>query len=150
MAPPSNTCVTTQLRQLIYYHLDNNLLKNALFFAERLAACDHRSTESAYLLALTHEKLGDHASAYEYSRPAGSRGTHLGCAYVFAQAALALEKYKDGIVALEKSRGLWGGKNSFGKHTSSTRNAYPDAAAVSCLLGKLYYGNSEHKISRSL
>ena len=145
MAPPSNTCVTTQLRQLIYYQLDNNLLKNALFFAERLAACDHRSTESAYLLALTHQKLGDHASAYEYSRPAGSRGTHLGCAYVFAQAALALEKYKDGIVALEKSRGLWGGKNSFGKHTSSTRNAYPDAAAVSCLLGKLYYGNSEHK-----
>jgi anaphase-promoting complex subunit 3 len=142
---PANTCVTSQLRQQIYYHLDNNLLKNALFFAERLAAYDHRSAESAYLLALCHLRLGDHASAFEYSRPAGSRGTHLGCAYIFAQASLALEKYKEGIAALEKGRGLWGGKNSFGKHTQATRNAYPDAAAVNCLLGKLYYGHNDQK-----
>lgn len=42
-------------------------------------------------------------------------------------------------MALEKSRGLWGGKNSFGKHTQTTRQPYPDAAAITCLLGKLYY-----------
>lgn len=142
---PANPCVTSQLRQLIHYHLDNNLLKNALFFAERLAAYDHRSAESAYLLALCHLRVGDNASASEYSRHVGGRGTHLGCAYVFAQASLALEKYKEGITALEKSRGLWGGKNSFGKHTQLTRNAYPDAAAVYCLLGKLYAGNSDKK-----
>ena len=142
---PANTCVTSQLRQLICYHLDNNLAKNALFFAERLAAYDHRSAESAYLLALCYLRLCDHASASEYSRPAGFRGTHLGCAYVFAQASLVLDKYKEGITALEKSRGLWGGKNSFGKHTQSTRNAYPDAAAVYCLLGKLYAGHNDKR-----
>ena len=140
---PSNTCITSQLRQLIYYHIDNNLLKNAHFFAERLAAFDHRSAESSYLLALCDLRLGDNASAYEHSKPAGLRGTHLGCAYVFAQACLALERWKDGIMALEKSRGLWGGKNNFGKHTQSTRHPYPDAAAISCLLGKLYYGHDD-------
>ena len=136
---PSNICITSQLRQLIYYHIDNNLLKNALFFAERLCALD-RSSESSYLLSLCHLRLGDTHSAYEYSKPAGFRGTHLGCAYVFAQACLALQRWKDGITALEKSRGLWGGKNSFGKHTQCSRHPYPDAAAVACLLGKLYYG----------
>ncbi|KAG0647652.1 bimA [Hyphodiscus hymeniophilus] len=136
---PSNPCVTSQLRQLIYYHIDNSLLKNALFFSERLCALD-RSSESSYLLALCHFRLGDKQSAYEYSKPTGLRGTHLGCAYVFAQACLALQKWKEGITALEKSRGLWGGKNNFGKHTHSSRHPYPDAAAVTCLLGKLYYG----------
>jgi anaphase-promoting complex subunit 3 len=143
--PPVNSCVTGQLRQLIFYHIDNNLIKNALFFAERLAAYDHRSTESAYLLALCHLRLGDNASAYEYSKPAGLRGTHLGCAYTFAQSCLALERWKDGIVALEKSKVLWGAKNSFGKHTPSSRQPLPDAAAVYCLLGKLYYGYENKK-----
>jgi anaphase-promoting complex subunit 3 len=137
---PTNPSVINQLRQLIHYHIDNNLLKNAQFYAERLAAYDHRSAESAYLLALCHLRLGDNASAYEYAKSAGWRGTHLGCAYVFSQACLALERYKDGITALEKSRGLWGGKNSFGKHTSSSRQPLPDAATINCLLGKLYYG----------
>ena len=136
---PSNTSVASQLRQLIYYHIDNHLLRNALFFAERLCAFD-RSSESSYLLALCHLRLGDKHSAYEYSKPAGFRGIHLGCAYVFAQACLGLQRWKDGITALEKSRGLWGGKNSFGKHTQSSRHPYPDAAAVAGLLGKLYYG----------
>ncbi|TVY71374.1 Protein bimA [Lachnellula suecica] len=139
MAPTSADGVRAQLRQLIYYHIDNNLLSNALFFAERLLALNHRDPESAYLLALVHLRLGDDASAYEYSKSQGHRGTHLGCAYVFAQACLALERCKDGIMALEKSRGQWGGKNSFGKHTQSTRQPYPDAAAITCLLGKLYY-----------
>jgi anaphase-promoting complex subunit 3 len=142
---PSNTCITNQLRQLIFYHIDNNLLKNALFLAERLVAYDHRAAESSYLLSLCHLRLGDNKSAYEYSRPQGSRGTHLGCAYVFAQACLALERFKDGITALEKSRSLWSGRNSFGKHTQSSRNPYPDVAAMNCLLGKLYHGYDDKK-----
>lgn len=125
---------------MVYYHLDNNLLRNALFFAERLAAIDSRSLESAYLLSLCHLRIGDNASAYEYSKPAGSRGSQLGCTYVFAQACLALQRYKDGICALEKSRALWGARNNFGKHTATSRQLLPDAAAASCLLGKLYSG----------
>ncbi|RFU28092.1 hypothetical protein B7463_g8252, partial [Scytalidium lignicola] len=142
---PINSNITFQLRQLIYYHLDNGLLQNALFFAERLAAYDHSSTETSYLLALCHLRLGDNRSAYEYSKRVGSRGAHLGCAYVFALACLELGRFKDGFVALEKSRGLWGGKNSFGKHGSGARQLYPDAAAVACLLGKLYYGYDDKK-----
>jgi anaphase-promoting complex subunit 3 len=147
--PPAPDGVKAQLRQLIYYHIDNNLLANALFFAERLLAYSHREPESSYLLALCHLRLGDEASAYEYSKSHGHRGTHLGCAYVFAQACLALDRHKDGIVALEKSRGQWGGKNSSGKHTQSTRQPYPDAAAITCLLGKLYfaYDNKQKAVS---
>ncbi|RKF74269.1 Protein bimA [Golovinomyces cichoracearum] len=137
---PSDSLITGQLRHLIYYHIDNNLLHNALFFAERYSVYDQRNLESAYLLSLCHLRLGDNASAYEYSKSAGSRGAHLGCAYVFAQACLALERYKEGIGALEKSKGLWLGKNNFGKHTPCTRQPLADAAAVNCLLGKLYNG----------
>lgn len=140
---PVNPCVVSQFRQLVYYNIDNNLLKNALFYAERLSAYDHRSNEASHLLALCHLRLGDNASAYEYSKAAGLRGAHLGCAYVFAQAALALERYKDGIQALEKSKALWGSKNSFGKHSASSRSALPDAAAILCLLGKLYHGRDD-------
>ncbi|KHJ32446.1 putative 20s cyclosome subunit (nuc2 cdc27) protein [Erysiphe necator] len=137
---PSYSCISSQLRQLIYYHIDNNLLQNALFFAERYIAYDQRNLESAYLLSHCYLRLGDNASAYEYSKSAGLRGAHLGCAYVFAQACLALERYKEGINALEKSRNLWLGKNSFGRHSSSSRQPLADAAAVNCLLGKLYSG----------
>jgi len=143
---PSTTCVASQLRQLIYYNIDNNLLTNALFYAERLVAYDHRAAESQYLISICHYRLGDYASAYEFSKSAGSRGANLGCAYIFAQACLALERYKDGITALEKSKALWGGKNSFGKHTASSRQPLPDAAAMYCLLGKLYHGyDNMHK-----
>src|SRR6187549_406515 len=104
MAPPS-TAVTGFLRQVVHYHLDNNSYDNALFFAERLTAQDPRSSESSHLLSLCHLRLGDYRSAYEVGKPAGYRGINLGCAWVFAQACLALERYKDGINALEKARG---------------------------------------------
>ncbi|KAK4231560.1 hypothetical protein QBC38DRAFT_225564 [Podospora fimiseda] len=143
MAPNSAT-VATVLRQTIYYHIDNFCLDSALFFAERLNAHD-RSSESAYLLALCHFRLGDSKTAFETSRSAGFRGVHLGCAFIFAQSCLDLERYKDGITALEKARGLWTAKCNIGKHSSTTRAAYPDAAAVSCLLGKLYRAYDDKK-----
>ncbi|CAJ2506177.1 Uu.00g003070.m01.CDS01 [Anthostomella pinea] len=135
---PTSTAITGQLRQVIYYHLDNLSYENALFFAERLVAHDPRSSESAYLLAVCHYRLGDHRSAYEVSKAAGHRGIHLGCSYIYAQTCLIIERFKDGITALEKSRGLWSHKTSFGKHTATTRAQHPDLASVSCLLGKLY------------
>lgn len=148
MAPNSAT-ITALLKQTVYYHLDNLSYENALFFAERLQAHDPRSGDSAFILALCHLRLGDCRSAYEISKPAGYRGTNLGCAFVFAQACLALDKCKDGITALEKSRGLWSSGCDLGKHTSSSRTPYPDAPAMSCLLGKLYraYGDKNKAIS---
>jgi len=135
---PNSAAVTQLLRQTVYYHLDNTSHDNALFFAERLVAHDSRSSESSFLLALAHFRLGDYRSAYEVSRPTGHRGLHLGAAYVFAQSCLALDRCREGISALEKSRGLWLHKSNMGKHTATSRAMHPDTAAVSCLLGKLY------------
>ncbi|KAI1131633.1 tetratricopeptide [Nemania abortiva] len=143
--PPTNAAVMAQLRQLVHYHLDHHSYDNALFFSERLYAHDHRSGESAYLLALCHFRLGDYRSAYEISKAANYRGIHLNCAYIFAQTCLLIERYKDGITVLEKSRALWFHKSSFGKHTATTRAANPDSASVLCLLGKLYKAYDDKK-----
>ncbi|CAK7268499.1 anaphase-promoting complex subunit cdc27 [Sporothrix epigloea] len=142
---PISTVVTGLLRQAVHYHLDNSAWSNALFFAERLSAHDARGNESAYLLALCHLRLADYRSAYEVSKPLGYRGLHLGCAFVFAQSCLALERFRDGALALEKSKNLWLHKSHFGKHTATTRGSGPDAAVINCLLGKLYRGMDDRK-----
>ena len=111
---PANPHIISQLRQLIYYHLDCNLIRNALFIAGRLHAYEPRSSEAAYLLATCHLRLGQLKAAYDNSRNSGSRGTHLGCSYVFAQACLGLEKYVEGVTALDRSKGLWSTRNSWG------------------------------------
>jgi hypothetical protein len=114
---PSTPHISSQLRQIIYYHLDNNLVRNALFVAGRLHAYEPRSSEASYLLALCHLQSGQPKAAYEYSRNSGSRGTHVGCSYVYAQACLDLGKYIEGVTALERSRGLWASKNHWSKLT---------------------------------
>ena len=142
---PTSAAIAGLLKQTVHYHLDNLSYQNALFFAERLQAHDQRSPESTYLLALSHFRLGDARSAYEVSKPTGCRGVHLGCSFIFAQSCLDLERNKDGITALEKARPLWAAKCSVGRHTTSSRAPYPDAAAVSCLLGKLYRAYDDKK-----
>ncbi|MCJ1336839.1 anaphase-promoting complex subunit cdc27 [Bachmanniomyces sp. S44760] len=142
MSPP-NPHVNAQLRQLIYYNLDCNLLRNALFLAGRLHAYEPRSSEAACLLALCHLRLGQLKAAYDASRSSGSRGTHLGCTYVFAQACLGLERYGDGITALERNKSVWMARNSWNKHTETKRQHLPDAAAVYCLQGKLWQAHND-------
>ena len=114
---PSNPHISSQLRQLIYYHLDNNLVRNALFLAGRLHAYEPRSSEASYLLALCHLQSGQVKAAWNYSRNSGSRGTHIGCSYVYAQACLDLGTYVDGVTALERSKGLWVTKNNWSKRS---------------------------------
>ncbi|PYH95782.1 TPR-like protein [Aspergillus ellipticus CBS 707.79] len=140
---PSTSHISGQLRQLIYYHLDNNLVRNALFLAGRLHAYEPRTSEASYLLALCYLQNGQVKAAYDYSKNFGSRGTHLGCAYVFAQACLDLGKYLDGVTALERSKGLWASKNNFNKHSETRRQHLPDAPAVLCLQGKLWHAHSQ-------
>lgn len=138
---PSQAVTNEILRQAVYYHLDNLSPHNALFFAERLCAQDKdKQTEATFLHALCHLRLGDDRSAYEVSKASGYRGTHLGCSFVFAQACLRMELWKEGITALERSRVLWASKNNIGKHAAGLRAPHPDAAACSCLLGKLHRG----------
>lgn len=141
MSPP-NPYVVAQLRNLIYYHLDNNHLRNALFVAGRLQAYDSRSADAAHLLALCHLRLGQHKLAYERSKSLALRGGHLGCAYIFGEACVVLRdgKEKEGITALDKTRGLWGGRSNWNMHSETTRRHLPDAASVYCLMGKLWVG----------
>ncbi|KAF4591623.1 Tetratricopeptide-like helical [Ophiocordyceps camponoti-floridani] len=137
---PNSMAVGGLLRQVIYYHLDSASYENALFFAERLVAQDSKSPDAVYLCALSHLRLGDARSAYDVSKTTAFRGIHLGCSWVFAQACLVLERCKDGIAVLEKSRCSWTQKCSVGKHSAMTRAPTPDVATVLCLLGKLYRG----------
>jgi anaphase-promoting complex subunit 3 len=138
MAPTSHSPVTSQLRQLVYYHLDNNLLKNALFLASRLIAYEPRSPEAAYLLAYCQFQSGFLKAAWDTSRAGAAKGNHLGCAYIFAQSSLELGRYLEGLTALEKCKHLWQNRNSWGQHNESRRQHLPDAAAVLCLKGKLW------------
>ncbi|KAG5925359.1 hypothetical protein E4U42_004394 [Claviceps africana] len=142
---PNPAAVGGLLRQVVHYHMDNASYDNALFFAERFVAQDPKASDSTFLHALCHLRLGDSRSAYDVAKPLGCRGVNLGCAWVFAQACLALEKYKDGIVALEKSKSLWSQRCHVGRHTPTTRMGHPDSAAVLCLLGKLYHGYGDKR-----
>ncbi|KAF2847400.1 TPR-like protein [Plenodomus tracheiphilus IPT5] len=135
MTPPAG--VTAQLRQLIYYHLDNGFLDNALFFAGRLHAHEPRSHDASHLLALCSLRLGRYKAAFDHARAKGMHLQHLGCAYVYAQACLVLERHDLGVQALEKVRGLWMGRNHWNKHSETSRRHVPDAAACYCMLGKL-------------
>ncbi|KAL2785132.1 hypothetical protein BJX66DRAFT_315491 [Aspergillus keveii] len=141
---PSTSHIASQLRQLIYYHLDNNMVRNALFLAGRLHAYEPRTSEASYLLALCYLQNGQVKAAWETSKNFGTRGTHLGCSYVYAQACLDLGKYTDGINALERSKALWASRNHWNKHSETRRQHLPDAAAVICLQGKLWDAHKEH------
>lgn len=158
--------LTQQLRQFIWYHLDNDLIDNALFLAGRLYAIDPRNPDSVHVLSLCHFRAGQHKSAYDHCRNWSQKREHLGCAYVFAQACLVLERYAEGIAALERTRALWESRtpsreSTFGHDDvpvvtdalltpvvvkgDAQRRPAPDAAAFHCILGKLAHGNGDIK-----
>lgn len=145
MSPTSNPHVSSHLRQLIYYHLDNNLLRNALFLAGRLQAHEPRNSEASYLLALCQFQSGQVKAAYETVKTHASRAHHLGCSYVFAQACLELGRYIEGTAALDRCKAHWISRNGFGQHNEKKRLQLPDAAAVYNLAGKLWHAHKDHQ-----
>jgi anaphase-promoting complex subunit 3 len=140
---PSTTHITSQLRQLIYYHLDNNLVRNALFLAGRLSAYEPRSPEAAYLLATCQFQSGQYKAAWDSTRLHATRGNHLGCCYIYAQASLELGRFVEGITALERSKSLWQSRNTWNQHNETRRQHLPDAAAVYSLEGKLFKAHKD-------
>lgn len=139
---PLAASTSSQLRQLVYYHLDNNLLKNALFLAQRLVAHEgSRSAEAAYLLAYCQFQAGYTKASWDTSRAFVIKGQHLGCCYVFAQACLELGRFLEGLQALDRCRALWQNRNTWNQHNECRRQHLPDAAAVLCLKGKLWKGH---------
>ncbi|OQN96377.1 hypothetical protein B0A48_17629 [Cryoendolithus antarcticus] len=133
----------SQLRQLIFYHLDNDMLDNANFLAGRLHALEPRNPDSSHLLALSYLRKYRNMAAYDAAQKYGSNGRHLGCAFVFAQACLALERNLEGTAALEKARSHWQGKSSWGKTSETSRRHLPDAPAVQTLLAKLWQAHGD-------
>lgn len=111
---PNSYLAITQLKNLVYYHLDNESPENANFLAARLNAIDPRNPDSSHLLALTYYRLRRFKAAYDFSQKYGAIGRHLGSAYVFALSCHELGKYSEGIAALEKARSLWQGCNHWG------------------------------------
>lgn len=116
---PVQTQILAQLRQVIGYHLDNNLLDNALFLAERFYALESRSPDAVHLLALCHFRARQYKAAYECTRITALKGTHLGSSYIHAQACLALGRHRDGENVLERCRSLWDRKQSRGATTDA-------------------------------
>ena len=127
---PATGVAASQLRQLIFYHIDNELLDNATFLAGRLYALEPRNPDSSHLLALTNLRQRRWKLAYDSAHKYGSGGRHLGCAYIFAQACLELGKHLEGTAALEKAKSLWQNRNNWNKHSENSRRHTPDAAAV--------------------
>jgi len=140
---PTTGIAASQLRQLIFYQLDNDLLDSANFLAGRLYALEPRNPDSSHLLALTYLRSRRFKAAYDFSLKYGASGRHLGCAYVFAQACLGLGRETEGCAALEKARSLWAGRNDWSKHSETSRRHLPDAPAVYTLLAKLWRAHGD-------
>lgn len=142
---PATGIAASQLRQLIFYHIDNELLDNATFLAGRLYALEPRNPDSSHLLALTNLRQRRWKLAYDSAHKYGSGGRHLGCAYIFAQACLELGKHLEGTAALEKAKSLWQNRSNWNKHSETSRRHIPDAAAVQTLLARLWRNHGDTK-----
>ncbi|TKA25348.1 hypothetical protein B0A50_06252 [Salinomyces thailandicus] len=142
---PTSGMAASQLHQLIYYHIDNDMLDTANFLAGRLSALEPRNPDSAHLMALTYFRSRRFKAAHDFSQKYGASGRHLGCAYIFAQACLELGRYTEGCSALERAKSLWTGKLNWKKHSETTRRHLPDAPAVYTLMAKLWRGYGDMK-----
>ncbi|KAI5205087.1 TPR-like protein [Aureobasidium subglaciale] len=145
----TSTLAVTQLKHLIYYHLDNESPDNANFLAARLCAIDPRNPDSSHLLALTNYRLRRFKTAYDCSQKSGANGRHLGCAYVLALACQELGKHNEGIAALEKARSLWQGRNHWGRLDSSSSGAIRRADRISRMTPELASAISSASTSAS-
>ncbi|GMM37375.1 anaphase promoting complex subunit [Saccharomycopsis crataegensis] len=137
--------VIQRLRSTIWYSLDNSLLENAEFTAERLVGVTSKGdSESIYLYGLVLYRRGKYKTAFRVT----ANHIHAGCAYIFARCALKLELQKDGIEALQQTIHLWNSTNDSEEdydlkqqtfeNYETVRKSTPDAAVVFSLLGRLY------------
>jgi anaphase-promoting complex subunit 3 len=162
-SPGAKPHVHEHFRQVVWYSLDNNLITNALFVAERLLALNDRDQSSRHLLGICFLRAGRPSSAYNVT--GGTR--HLGCAYVFAQSCRELAKYREGMLALEnclaQPPSKWTACTSLcllplqtkqtvltcfplsDDHGDASRNHLPDAGAVYCLLGHMQRASGDSK-----
>ncbi|KAA8893736.1 hypothetical protein FN846DRAFT_901190 [Sphaerosporella brunnea] len=134
----------TQFRALIWHSLDNDLLETALFTSERLYAYDSKTPDSAHLYALCLLRNAQYRQAEALTK---KWLKHVGCAYVYAQCCLKLgdTKLSDGVAALEGCKRSWGPSPGWNQHTDTERKVLPDAAAIHCLIGRLWHALGDTK-----
>lgn len=132
---------TELMEQALLYSLDNGFLQSAVFLSEQLYHTDTANQNSRFLHGLCCLRSGQVGKAHDLTH--GIR--HLGCAYIYAQTCLSLNKYKAGIMALLSVQSSWTSTSHFYSHTESTRRLLPDGAAVACVLGHLYKQNDDIK-----
>ncbi|KAG5437848.1 hypothetical protein PCANB_000563 [Pneumocystis canis] len=122
--------IAQQFREIIWYSLDNGLLSNATFIAERLYGYDTNNAEAKHIFSHCLLRLGKYLTVLYMTEGV----KHVGCAYTYAQACLQLGKCKQGIAALEAISSQWTKKD---QHDDLYRCHLPDASAIFCLLGHL-------------
>ncbi|QSL65689.1 hypothetical protein MERGE_003002 [Pneumocystis wakefieldiae] len=125
--------IVQQFREIIWYSLDNGLLSNATFIAERLYVYDTSNADAKHLFSLCLLRSGRYLTVLYMTEGV----KHVGCAYIYALACLQLGKCKQGIAALEAVSSQWTKSNSMYQHDDLYRSHLPDAAAIFCLLGHL-------------
>lgn len=106
--------VVAQFRNLIWQHLDTNMMSSAIFTAERLYAYDNKNPDSAFLLALCLFRNGQYKQAENLTK---IFLRHVGCAYLYAQCALELGASMEAMAvsALEACKRLWVGNTGWSK-----------------------------------
>lgn len=94
---PDHEYLRLYLRLVVVHSLDNYNIKNAEFAAERLLAIDPDDLDSLHLYC--HTLFRQRRFMAVYNRAQGTRG-HTGCAFLFAQLCLELQKFKEGVFVL--------------------------------------------------
>lgn len=133
----SNTLSTNNhLRSIVIYSLDNDLIPSAEFAAERLMAETHNNDlDVIHLYGLVLLKQKRFKAAYNLT----INKSHVGCLYVFAKSALALEMGNEGVRALTNAESLWKGVDNYDvKDYQYGRRLIPDPAVFYSLLGRLH------------
>ncbi|KAH3682384.1 hypothetical protein WICPIJ_006648 [Wickerhamomyces pijperi] len=134
---PKSSATTSYLRSVVIYSLDNDLIPSAEFAVERLMAeTGNEDNDVIHLYGLVLLRLKRFKTAYNLTinRP------HIGCLFVFAKSALALEMGNEGVRALTSSESLWKGVDDYEvKEYQHDRRLIPDPAVFYSLLGRLHY-----------
>ncbi|EPY52354.1 anaphase-promoting complex subunit Apc3 [Schizosaccharomyces cryophilus OY26] len=122
-----------RLKCLVWYSIDNQQYKNAIFYAERLHAIED-SGEGLYLLAYSHLLNLDYNIAFDLLN---RNVKHIPCVFVYAKVCLILGRYKQGITTIETCRPQW--KSILPNLNDPNGNrGRPDASSMLDVLGLMY------------
>lgn len=98
MNPPSSHYLGIRLRSLIWSCLDCDLIRSAIFFAERYYCVDPQNHQAIHLYANTLFRGGHTHSALNVVNDM----TCWGCVEVYSRCCNALGRFRDGQVALSR------------------------------------------------